>query len=73
MILDERIDFGIDGRLKHLACSLSDDLIQGTAVVELLPKGEHFGIDRLSPWNIVSVYRSLAHGVSLCPSWAAEV
>ena len=42
-------------------------------VVELLAKGEHFGIDPVRLWNVSVVCRSLAHGVSLCPIRAAEV
>jgi hypothetical protein len=50
-----------------------DDVIEWTAIVELLPKGEHFGIERFIHWNVVSDCRSLVHGVSLCPHRAAEV
>ena len=73
MILDERIDFGVDGRLQHPACSLTDDFIERTPVVELLAKGKHLGIDSVRLWNVPVVCRSLAHGVSLCPIRAAEV
>jgi len=50
-----------------------DDCIKGAATIEGLPKGEYFRIDRIGGWIVGLVYRSLAHGVSLCPRWAVEV
>ena len=73
MCFDEGIDFGIDGSLQHPAGSLTENLIEWAAVIELPPKGEHFEIDLFIHWNVVSACRSLVHGVSLCPCRAAEV
>lgn len=73
LILDEQIDFGINGRLQHPSGSFADDLIEGAAIVELLAKGKHFRIELAAHWNVMSFCRSLAHGVSLCPRRAVEV
>ena len=73
VLLDERIDLGIDRFLEHLPGALSDELIQRTSIIKLLAKGEHFRIQMVVYWRWSSVCFSLAHGVSLCPCWAAEV
>ena len=48
MCFDESIDFGIgiDGSLQYPAGSFMDDFIEWAVIVELPPKGDHFGIER---------------------------
>lgn len=73
MLLDECLNFRVDGFLKHLPRALSNDLIQWARFIELLPEREHFGIRRLGYWRSSSSCFSLFRGVSLCPRWVADV
>ncbi len=45
---DELSDFRFDGRLKHLSRSFSDDLVQGTAGLELRPELDDFAVERIA-------------------------
>ena len=54
MCFDEGINFGINGSLQHPAGSFMDDFIEWAVIIELSPKGEHFGVDRVIHWKVVS-------------------
>ena len=50
----------IFGAVSDSAGSFTDDLIERAAVVELLPEGEHFGIELVVRWNVWALCRTLA-------------
>ena len=64
VIVDKRLDFGIDCLLKHLPGSLTHQFIQRAALAELLSKRDYFRIEWLLYWRYASVCLSLIHGVS---------
>jgi hypothetical protein len=70
---NERVDFGVDGGLKHPSGAFSDNLVQRAALVKLFAKRDNLRVELVVYWNLSSVCRSLRHGVSLCPTWAAEL
>ena len=60
-------------RLQHPAGSFVDEFIKWASAFEVLAKGDHLGIEFFVCWQGRLVCCNLAHGVSLCPRWAAEV
>jgi hypothetical protein len=68
--------FRLNGRLEHLTGTFADDLVERAPSLERLSKLDDFRVDRLpdqgSRWNLGCRSRTVSHGVSLCPRWAAD-
>src|SRR5262249_3786686 len=50
MLVKEILDLGLDGGLAHALRALVNDLVQGTALVKLLPEPDYFRVELRCLW-----------------------